>query len=455
MPRLRALIGYLPVAVQGWLSLSLLGRRQPGSGLVSISVVLLLILSVAPTLAYGLELIVRPTSIRDLVERHTGPTTTFVEFDGYAILLRLAAESPPDGGGDYPAYRWVPVRDSLDSRQLALVRTPIDVATLQQRWVVGRITDAASTRGGALGAMQSRGVEIPGETSIVLLDEVADPLAEFTEMGSVAELAGMTSGSVVRVQLRFSGAAVANCAIADACQARRLGAGDGRWIHLAADSSENANQVLVRTDYPPSAAPFSGAGRQARDQAGIEGFLSLPWVSQLVGWGAILTVAHVEQDLGLPIVRDWGGPLLFMALAALLWIGSRLGYPRFRVTDASLRQWGTPPAWSDGRPIAATAQGRVARLGRSPTELVDQRVMLLPTPDGEGVDLRASTPGGEVELRVPRAVAGLGSVEIGELELIDGPRPGLRVGWFGSQVLLVFSDPTDRDRVAGLIRAGT
>ena len=42
-------------------------------------------------------------------------------------------------------------------------------------------------------------------------------------------------------------------------------------------------------------------------------------------------------------------------------------------------------------------------------------------------------------------------MEAGELRYLTGRRPALRVGWYGSQVLLVFDDEARRDAAATLL----
>jgi IMP dehydrogenase/GMP reductase len=44
-------------------------------------------------------------------------------------------------------------------------------------------------------------------------------------------------------------------------------------------------------------------------------------------------------------------------------------------------------------------------------------------------------------------------MEAGEMRYLRGRRPALRVGWYGSQVLLVFDNVATRDAASALLSA--
>jgi hypothetical protein len=208
--------------------------------------------------------------------------------------------------------------------------------------------------------------------------------------------------------------------------------------------------VVVRTRYPPSVAPFVGVGHHAQDREAVGRFLALPIVQGLFGWGHVLQAAHVEHDLGLPIDHLWLGPILFVVLAALLLIGMRLPYPRFR-PDA---QPGRPaPGRSTIGSVACRASGRITPPSASPLEIEDLRAELRSDPP-QGSTLRIEIDGRWQPFLIPRNLGGLGGTELGDLLTVLSHRPALKVDWFGSNVLLVFADTASRDAAASMVRGG-
>ncbi len=108
-----ALIGALPVAIERLVQVSM-GRPTRAPRLVPLVVLVLAVLAIVPVAGWLIELIVNPITISNFVDRRAGPSTTLVE---------------------------MVVRDSLQERRVALVRSPLAVEALQQRWIVARVLD--------------------------------------------------------------------------------------------------------------------------------------------------------------------------------------------------------------------------------------------------------------------------------------------------------------------------
>jgi hypothetical protein len=139
---LLALIGALPVAIERLVQVSM-GRPTRAPRLVPLVVLVLAVLAIVPVAGWLIELIVNPITISNFVDRRAGPSTTLVEMDGYALLIPFEAELPtdPEVRRAASASRWYVVRDSLQERRVALVRSPLAVEALQQRWIVARVLD--------------------------------------------------------------------------------------------------------------------------------------------------------------------------------------------------------------------------------------------------------------------------------------------------------------------------
>jgi len=100
-------------------------------------------------------------------------------------------------------------------------------------------------------------------------------------------------------------------------------------------------------------------------------------------------------------------------------------------------------------PIEAVASGYVAPPGRSPIDL-DEAPVTLAVSDGETIlSLLHSEPA--VQVTVPRALGALSGMEAGELRYLIRRRPALQVGWYGSQVMLIFDDEARRDAAAAML----
>jgi hypothetical protein len=415
---------------------------------------LLAALTVIPVGQALLELIVRPVTVAELVDRRVGLSTQLVAVDGYALVVPFHADAPLSDAASSSSfvYHWYAVRDSLQERRLVLVRSIIAADSLRTRTVVARIVDDPGTVSGTLAGIAARG-GISREPALAssLLVEVDPGQASVREIGSLAELGELPTGVLVRLTLRFD-AGIASCVMREGCRARRLAAGIGSWDNLATDAS-GARRVVVRTLYPPSVAPFHGVGHHAQDTEMVLSVLAQPAERALLGWGRVLFVAHVEHDLGLPIDHLWLGPILFTAFGALVTAGLLLGYPRFHVTDASRRRW--PGSRVDGPGVVhAVASGRVTPPNTSPIAFAGSEATLRIEPPHEQVRLTLALDGGPVSVVVPRALDGLQVLEVGEEVRVTGRRPALRFGWFGSQAILLFADTASRDRAAAMMRAG-
>jgi len=254
---------------------------------------------------------------------------------------------------------------------------------------------------------------------------------------------------VVRLRLRVADG-IASCVPRGDCRARRLADGIGSWDNLAEDPS-GAGWVVLRTNYPPSVAPFHGVGHHAQDREAVGSFLAEPIANGMLGWANVLEAAFVEHDPGLPIDRLWLGPVLFAALAAILLVGLRLGYPRFSARGTVARdqvvERATPHA------LRCRASGRMTPPGLSPFEVGDVPATLSAARDG-GSLLRLQVGGEHREIAIPPGLGSLGTVEVGAWVRVGGSLPALLVGWFGSQVLLVFGDVGARDRALAVVHGG-
>mgnify|MGYP003418956173 CR=1 FL=1 len=87
--------------------------------------------------------------------------------------------------------------------------------------------------------------------------------------------------------------------------------------------------------------------------------------------------------------------------------------------------------------------------GRSPIDLDQAPVTLTLSGDETLLTLVDREP--PLQVTIPRALGALSGMEAGELRYLGGRRPALRVGWYGSQVLLVFGAEQERDAAATLL----
>jgi hypothetical protein len=407
--------------------------------------VLLTVLTIVPVGQALIEIIVRPVTVGQLVDRRVGLSTQLVAVDGFALLVPLDADPPPDATGSL-VYHWYAVRDSLQELRMVLVRSPVVPESLRTRSMVLRLVDDPKTLDRTRAGIVARGGDDPGPAVARFLLVEVDPEGEdVTRLSSVADLQNTSPGQTVRLRLTLE-TGIATCVGRGDCSGRPLANGVGSWDNLATDG--NGGWAVVRTLYPPSVAPFHGVGHHAQDRELVGRLLTLPLVRGLLGWGHVLMAAHVEHDLGLPIDHLWLGPILFTFIAALLLFGLRAGYPRFspRPMTASTASGG----WMGV--LACRATGRISPPGASPFEIDDAPATLRGDPS-RGSVLTVEVDGRSREFLVPRNLGGLGTTEFGDLLSVRSVLPALRVGWFGSNLLLVFSDRGARDAAAAIVRA--
>ena len=355
-------------------------------GFVPALIWILLLLAAIPAIQAGAEIIITRASVPAFVERQVGFSSSLVEIRGLAMLPPYPAEAPldPETGGPTPGtYRWFPLRDQLDDRRIALVRSQLDGAALERREIVARV-DPGIDSDAVLAALQARGIDVPdavnGPSLQVLGDQAAADASGVQSIDSVASLDGLAPGTPVRLTLDFPGDAVAACAIRGNCDARRLAVGTGPWLHMAYDPA-SGSPIVVQLAYPPTVAPMHVFGRQTSDDGAVGRFLDGPQVRQLLGWAQVLRGAIIDHDPDLPVDRLWLGPILFVGLAVLLALGLWSGYPVFHATPLAAGRWPTASRRASARteavePIAASASGYVAPPGRSPIDLDEDPVSL-------------------------------------------------------------------------------
>lgn len=331
---------------------------------------------------------------------------------------------------------------------MVMVRSVVAPESLRTRTVVARVVDDPQTLDRTRSGIVARGGADPQAVAPVLLLEVDPRGQEITQLGSLDDLRDVAPGRVVRMTLRFD-AGIASCLGRGDCRARGLANGIGSWDNLATD--ERGGWAVVRTQYPPSVAPFHGVGHHAQDRELVGRLLALPLVRGLLEWGQVLQAAYVEHDLGLPIDHLWLGPISFTLLGALLLLGLRLGYPRFSSRSATPGWASAGSSWSEA--VACRASGRITPPNASPFEIEDAPATLRGDPSRDPV-LTIDVDGGEREVLVPRNLGGLGTIEFGDLLTVRSAMAALRIGWFGSNVQLVFADRGARDAAAAMVRAG-
>jgi hypothetical protein len=426
-------------------------------GFVPALIWILLLLAAIPAIQAGAEIVITRASVPAFVQRQVGFSSSLVEIRGLALLPPYLAEAPldPDTGGPAAGtHNWFPLRDQLSDPQIALVRSELDGAALRRREIVARI-DPDIDSDAAVAALLARGVDVPDAVNAPSLQALGDQAAADASgvqtIGSVAALEGLASGTVVRVTLDFPGEAVADCALRQDCDARRLAVGNGRWLHLARDPASGA-PVVVQLAYPPTVAPMHVFGRQTSDDGAVGRFLDGPQVRQLLGWAQVLRGAIIEQDPDLPVDRLWLGPILFVIVAALLTLGLWSGYPVFRATPLVAGRWtgaGRSAGTDAAASLGALASGYVTPPGLSPISLDEGRVALALSGDETVLTMLDEEP--PLQVTIPRALGALSAMEAGELRYLTGRRPALRVGWYGSQVQLVFEDEAHRDAAVALL----
>jgi len=446
--------------------LLLLGRRlqiaraahaaAEGVELVPSVIWILLLLAVLPMVQAGAEATTTPATVVEFVERDVG-SRLVIDTQGLALVAPFPAEPPfdPERGPDPRRFSWFALRAEAGDRRTGLVRSTLDPASLRRREVVARVVDDSDAVRGAVEALEARGASpgsVLGGRLLVALGPEDSAAADARSISVLADLAGLEAGTAVRVTLDFPGEGVASCVAVDRCQARRLGAGIGPWDHLAVEPGGTAS-VLVRTAYPPSLAPMHVVGRQVRDPGAISRFVALPWVRELLGRAQVLRGAIINHDQSLPVDRLWLGPILFVALAAALSYGRRIGYPVFHGHQVRFGAWGgaqsAPPlGWRD---VHARLTGRLTPPDRSPMELAGVDVLVRPASAGPTIEITGLPE--RVVVSVPRELGTWSALRAGELRFISGSQPALLASWYGSQFRLLFDSNADRDTAAAMLRA--
>ena len=417
--------------------------------------VLLAALSIIPVGQAALELIIHRVTVADLVDRRAY-SDELVSLDGYTLLVPFPAEAPDANPTAGATYHWYALSGELGSRRLLLMRSSFSVDALRTRTLVARLVDDPAAVQGTQDELTHRGVTPPaGSPATRLLVEIEQPNVPVHDISTLRDAANLASGEVVRVRLRTEDG-IATCAWRGTCDARALAAGLGSWDNVAIDP-EGGGWAILRTGYPPSQVPFHGVGRQQRQSDVVDGLLGSAPARTLLGWAFVLETAFVDHDPNLPVDHLWLGPLLFSGLAALLLLGQRLGYPRFVVL---LVTGPTDPAGREGEAtvdpgvLPCRATGRISPPGASPFEITDVAATMSAAPAGASqVTLRHD--GADRVVTIPRALGGLGLIEIGVIQEAWRRRPALRVGWFGSTLLLDFDDARMRDGALRLLRPQT
>ena len=407
--------------------------------------VLLMALTIIPVGQAMLELIIHRVTVADVVELRAY-SNTLVALDGFALLVPFQAEPPDAAAATGPSYHWYLLSGDLGSRRPLLIRSSLSIEALRTRTLFARLVDDPAAVNGAVGTLTTRGASLPGGSPAPrLLEEVEQPTGPVRTIASLGEIASLASGEIVRVQLRIE-RGIASCVPLGTCSARRLAAGIGSWDNLAVDPG-GGGWTILRTSYPPSQARFSGVGRQEPGSGVVDLVLRSAPAAILLGWAFVLKAAFVDHDPNLPIDHLWLGPILFAVLAALLLLGLLLGYPRFVVSSAAAAPG---PAIAYPPVLHCRVSARLAPPGTSPFEVADQTATLSAAPGG-GSQLELRQDGVLRLVTIPHALGGLSLIELGVIREVRRQRPALRVGWFGSRILLMFDDLPMRDAALRLL----
>ncbi len=417
--------------------------------------VLLAVLSIIPVGQAALELIIHRVTVDDVVDRRAF-SDNLVSLDGYTLLVPFPAQAPDAPSTAGATYHWYALSGDLGSQRLLLMRSSLSADALRTRTLVARLVDDPAAVQGARDELARRGVTSPaGSPATRLLVEIEQPNVEVHDISTLRDVANLASGEVVRLRLRTEDG-VATCAGRGSCDARALAAGLGSWDNMAIDP-QGDGWAILRTGYPPSQVPFHGVGRQQRESDAVAGLLSSAPAHMLLGWAFVLQTAFVDHDPNLPIDHLWLGPLMFSGLAGLLLLGQRLGYPRFvaqRVAGQGDPAGREGAAKADPAIVPCRATGRISPPGASPFEISDEAATMEVGPAGANhLILRQGTAARMVT--IPAQLGGLGMIEIGVIQEAWRRRPALRVGWFGSTLLLDFDDAKLRDGALRLLRRQT
>lgn len=453
LSRAVALLGALPAGVE-WVIVTAVGRRPPrgrleraSSPVVPIVIGILLLLAVVPLVFAGLELIIHRTSAKELVDRVTGPSIALVELDGLAQLPPIPAAPRDDG----TPMRYYFVRDSAAGRDVVAVRSDLTPGELMTREVTGVIVQDADRLAFDAQALAARGasVDVASLGGRYLRE---DPAAGDATEIAASEMGAHAPGAIVRVRLRFSSFAVSGCGSSgdDPCEVAALAAGRAHFDHLAFDAVSGA-PLIVRNAHPAAVVPMRVFGTQVTDRDPIDALFGSTPGSILGGWGRELRTAWIDRDPDLPVDRPWLAPLVLLALAALLFVGRRIGYPLFRPTAASVAA--DPASGIPTGAVGVVASGRLSRASGGPIDVDRAPGRLTASADWNTVELHLDGPDGPIRSVITRALREVSAVERGDLVHVHGREPALALHWFGNDVLLTFETDEDRDRAAALVSA--
>jgi hypothetical protein len=446
----------VPVAIERWVRSAIGPLRVDIAPWVMVAA---LALAGAPLLWAGAEKEIVPATSVEMVDRFVPTTVTYVSLSGLAMDIGL----PAPGSRDAPPYGLL-VRDAAGADAFTIVTSDVGPERLEARWVVGRVTARAFAAAG-IAALDVRGEATAGLDGSTVLIEVPPQADEpITDVQTVADLSGMTDGTLVRIPLRFAGESMPTCVLAEeGCRARLLAAGNGIFVHLA-HGIPDPEPILVQTAYPSSAVPGRWTGPQIRNGPDLEAFTSKLPVRALAGSGRILVLASIVDEPGLIRDRLWLGPALMALLAGILWLGARTGYPFFRPIVEGSRRWGSAFAVQEGPFVPLPDQGIPVRVSGHGTtvdgrraHLDEARAVLLPSsarPDGNRATAALSLPSGEEVALAAYDIGALGSVERGEVVRVGGVRPALWAHWFGTDLRLTFGSAAERDLAAAIARTG-
>jgi hypothetical protein len=421
-----------------------------------------LVLAVLPLLSAGAEKEILAVSSADMVERTVPTTVSYVQLTGLAMSIQL----PAPGDDIAPPYGLL-VRDAVASDAMTVVMTDADPLQLRNRTITARVQTEPYTAAAAA-TLTARGDATAGLGDGPVLVEASPASDEpITDISSATEVAALPNGTLVRLALRFDGEAVATCALADAgCEDRVLARGEGVFAQLAHDAA--GHPILLQTIAPTSVVVGTWQGAQVRNEDDLTDFAeSLP-VQAMAGWGRILVLASIQDDPALERDRSWLGPILLVALAFLLWLGGRIGYPYFRPAVEGARGWGRPGAGTPASgpqpesPVAGAMEIAVLVSGHAVTTDGQRRHL-----DETHATLRPAAAGSDGRVTVALMLADgsllplaahdtgrLGSVERGEVTSLSGVRPALWAHWYGTDLRMNFASAADRDRAAELIGGG-
>jgi len=199
--RLLTLIGSLPVGVENLVRSAVGTRWRPP--VIPGLLLLLTTLTIIPVGQALVEIIVRPVTVAQLVDRRVGLSTQLVAVDGFALLVPLDADPPPDASGSF-VYHWYAVRDSLQELRMVLVRSLVAPESLRTRAVVARVVDDPETLDRTRAGIVARGGVDPGAAlARVLLVEEDPEGEEITQLGSLDDLRNASPGETVRLTLTY------------------------------------------------------------------------------------------------------------------------------------------------------------------------------------------------------------------------------------------------------------